>query len=253
MPPQRDVDVRYARALAEPLRIGVLTVLRDGPLGESALAARLGADAHAIARAGRELEELGFVARRGRPPVYELIEGADFPDAVWEQLPTPVKQAAVSATLAQIRVATAAAVDAGGFDRPDMRLARTSLRLDEQGWSAVAAEALEFLARIEEEQAQAAERLAAGAPDVPAEAVLMLFSPAAAHAEAGATHEPEAFTTDEGLERAYALQESIEELLAGAAPDWAAIVARVDELRVVVRAAANADTAVRAPAPSRAD
>ncbi|HEX8083219.1 MAG TPA: winged helix-turn-helix domain-containing protein [Solirubrobacteraceae bacterium] len=245
MPPQKDVPPNLAHALADPVRIGLLTVLRDGPMGEVAIAARIGSDARTVARHARELVDLGFLAKRGRPPVYELVRAADFPDDIWEQLPTPVKKAATAATLAQIEATTEVAVDAGGFDRRDMHLTRTSMLLDEQGWAEVSADMLAFRAKLHEAHAQAAERLAAEAHPVaePAQAVLMLFASPGVPSGVTSSVEPGLFTAEEGMERAFELQEAIEEQLASETPDWAAILGRVDELRVVVRAAASAERA----------
>lgn len=248
MPAQRDVSAQLARALANPLRIGILTSLRDGPMAAAALARRLGTDERTVMRHARELSALGFIQRWPSSHVYELIVAADFPDEIWAQLPTPVKQAAVAATLAQIQATTATAVTAGGFDRREMHLTRTSLVLDDEGWSAVSRDMLEFRLRLQRAHEEAATRLRGGAGSL-AQAVLMLFtSPEPGeeggelpvHTDAPESAGPDTLDVEEGRARAYELHEALGELLTSGTADWQAILARVDELRLVVRATARA-------------
>lgn len=253
MATNKDVPTKLARALADPGRVGILTVLRDGPLSAAAIGKRLGSDPRTVTRHARELSALGFIEQRGPTPVYELIEDAVFRDEIWDQLPAPAKQAMIAAILAQIQATTEAAVMAGGFDRRDMHLTRTTLRLDEAAWTGVSREMLAFRSRLLEAQANAAERLSALPRDaaIAGQAVMMLFTSSGVPAEQAEHDEPPEFSADEGRERAYVLYEAIDELLVAPQPDWATILERVDELRVVVRAAAAASssTAERTDVP----
>ncbi len=242
MPRPRNVSPKLAHALADPVRIGVLTVLRDGPMSEATVAARLRTDARTVARHGRELTELGFIRSSGEPRTYELVEPIDFPDEIWAGLSTPVKRAATAATLAQIEATTEAAVADGGFDRTDMHLTRTSLVLDREAWASVSQDMLAFRGRLHRAHEEAAQRLGT-APGTHAHAVLMLFAAAddgAVSRELPPEGEAPEFGSDEGRLRAFELYEALGELMPQAG-DWDGMIRLVDELRVVLRAAAQAD------------
>jgi hypothetical protein len=91
----------------------------------------------------------------------------------------------VSAALAQAGATVGSAAAAGGFDRPDAHLTRTELRLDRQAWEELASELEAVLARAEELEREAAERL--GEDRTPDETVaglvVMLFEAARAAAK----------------------------------------------------------------------
>jgi DNA-binding transcriptional ArsR family regulator len=242
MPTPRDVPPKFARALADPVRIGVLTVLRDGPMSEATIAARLGTDARTVARHARELAEMGLVGKAGQPPVYEHLGVVDFPDEVWEELSTPVKRAAVAATLAQVAASASAAVDAGGFDSPDMHLTRTTLELDETEWRVASRKMLDLRAELLDAHERAAARRGEGArPGVRSQAVLMLFAGTAVEAPVAPHDEPPAFSADEGRARIYELYESLDQLLVWEPGDLSAALDVLDELRVVIKATALAE------------
>jgi DNA-binding transcriptional ArsR family regulator len=244
MLPQVDVSVEFARALADPMRIRILGALREGPRSPAVLAEELDIDRRTLTRQARRLETLGFLSvlrdGHGRVLRYDLAAAPDFVDAVWERLPPPVKQAAISGSLAQIYSTVSKAAADGGFNRADMHLTRTPLTLDEQGWAEISRDMMHMLVRLAQTQARAAERLARrGSPEAPvrANAVLMLFTTKRAHDLDRPEPEPGRFTPEEGLTHALDITEALERGLTSKRTPWASVARLADELRVVARAA----------------
>jgi DNA-binding transcriptional ArsR family regulator len=238
-----------ARAVGHPLRVRIIAALDDGPCALDRLAARVGGGRRAVAGHARVLTQAGLVrsTRAGRITTYELVGQPAFSDAEYEALPTAAREAAVAAALANAHTAAAASLETGGFDRPDVHLSRTPLELTEAQWRALSADFAQLLARVEATQAADAD------PDgeIQASAVLMLFERgdgAAAHRPAR-DRPPAAFAAAEGLERSWALSEALERELSAVDPDWGAVVALADQLRVLARGALAADPRMRAGRP----
>jgi hypothetical protein len=109
-----------------------------------------------------------FYTATVRPTIY---------DDAWADTPRLVRQALVGGKLAEIGKQVVAAAAAGGFDRDDIHLTRTRLRLTAEGWKAVSEALLAVLERIDR---IAASDLATLEDDPEAElrdvtAVMMLF------------------------------------------------------------------------------
>jgi DNA-binding transcriptional ArsR family regulator len=159
-------DPRYAKALAHPLRIRILAMLADRSASPVQLAAKLDATLGTVAYHVRTLHDLGLVElvdtrqRRGATEhYYRAREHPQFPDDAWSGLAPVAKQRMLSATLQQIGQYVSGSAAAGGFDRPDARMTRTSLRLDERGFTQLAASTRKWLAEAEKIGEAAAKRL----------------------------------------------------------------------------------------------
>ena len=116
--------------------------------------------------------------RRGAMEHYYRAEARPHvTDEGWAEAPEIVKRAMVGAMLAPIAERVNAAAAEGGFSRQEAHISRTPLRLDEQGWQAVARELATTLERIDRIHAEAEKRLAKTdhADELSATAVLMLF------------------------------------------------------------------------------
>lgn len=238
MPAQTDVGTRFAAAVAAPARVRLIAALNDGPKSGATLARLLGTDVRGVARQALTLERLGLVSRTvgsARDRVYSLSREPVFQDDAWDQLPIPVRRAAVAAALAQFHATAAAAIDSGGFDRRDMHLTRTPLEFDERGWRQASEVLMDAYHRLRWVAAERVEE-----PSVRANAVLMLFTnDVAAGREDQDPHPPPAaeFGEGEALERTIDLVEEIHEMVTQASTPWDSLLKMIDQLRVVARTA----------------
>jgi DNA-binding transcriptional ArsR family regulator len=187
-------DPRYLKALAHPLRIRILAMLAERSASPVQLTAKLDASLGTVAYHVRTLHSLGLVElvdtrqRRGATEhYYRARDHPRFSDAAWHGLPPVDKQRMLSALLQQMGQFVSASAAAGGFDRPDSHMTRTSLRLDEQGWKELAEATRKWLSDAERIGKAAAERLEGDAardgdgdgdgptPSLDAGLVVMLF------------------------------------------------------------------------------
>jgi DNA-binding transcriptional ArsR family regulator len=185
-------DPRLVKALAHPLRVQILALLDRRTSSPKGIALELGAGLGNVSYHVRKLERLGLLElvrtapRRGAVEhYYRAVERPTISASAWAQVPAIVKRATVSAALEQAGATVGSAAAAGGFDRPDAHLTRTELRLDRQAWEELASELEAVLARAEELEREAAERL--GEDRTPDETVaglvVMLFEAARAAAK----------------------------------------------------------------------
>lgn len=159
-------DPRYVRAVAHPLRIRILAMLGETEASPVELAPRLGATLGTVAYHVRTLHKLGLIElageRRVRGAIEHIYRARPHPrisDDGWAQAPAIAKQAAVGSALQVIGEYATAAAAAGGFDRPEAHLTRTTLSLDEQGLSELSALLTDVLGRAEAIQDAAVGRI----------------------------------------------------------------------------------------------
>jgi DNA-binding transcriptional ArsR family regulator len=153
-------DPRYVRALGHPLRVRILAMLEEGTASPRELAPRLGATLGTTAYHVRTLHRLGLIKLVERTRVrgavqnhYRARERPQVSDEAWHAAPPAAKQALLGATLLQILDYASASAAAGGFDRSDAHLSRTTTKVDAQGWQELVAAFLRLLddiARIED-------------------------------------------------------------------------------------------------------
>ena len=175
-------DPKYVKALAHPLRIRILALLAERDASPVQLLPHLDATLGTVAYHVRLLEKLGLVEevdtrqRRGatehvfraRPPLIS--------DEAWAAASPMTKQVFASAALGQVAQFANQSAMAGGFERADAHITRSTLKVDEQGWSALAEASKRWLAEIYRIQADAAERLGASPDDgLDVGAVIMVF------------------------------------------------------------------------------
>jgi DNA-binding transcriptional ArsR family regulator len=189
-------DPRVVKALAHPLRVRILTLLDKRTASPTELAEELGAPLGNVSYHVRQLASFGLIKLVKRTPRRGAIEHhykaqprRQVSDAAWAKVPDIVKEAAVNAALADVAHRVAAAAGAGGFSRCDANLANVQLRLDEEGWQAVARELAALLERVDEIHAQSRRRASEDGhgQERDASLVTMLFEPAEVDAEEGAT------------------------------------------------------------------
>jgi DNA-binding transcriptional ArsR family regulator len=174
-----------AKALAHPLRTRILTALEDRTASPSELADELGAPLGVISYHVRRLHALRFlrlvrrVPRRGAVEhYYTTVAGPRITNSAWGSTPTIVKQATISAALAEVGARVNAAAEAGGFERGDSHLSRSPVTVDAQGWKELAGELDSFLGRVAKIEAASRKRIAQSdhLDEQRATVVLMLFN-----------------------------------------------------------------------------
>lgn len=176
-------DPRYVKALAHPLRIRILAMLQERPSSPVQLAPRLGSTLGRVGHHVRVLRDIGLIElvetrrRRGAVEhVYRAPAVPRFSDGAWEGVGAAVRHRVIAAALEQVGDYVAGSAAGGGFDRPDSNLSRVPLRLDEQGWTELAAASKRWLAEADGIQAQALERAGPdGDGSVDAGLVLLVF------------------------------------------------------------------------------
>jgi DNA-binding transcriptional ArsR family regulator len=137
-------DSRYAKALAHPLRVRILSMLKERDASPVQLSEHLDATLGTVAYHVRTLERLGLIEmvathqRRGATEhVYAAREHPRLSSRAWAVTHPMTKHMMIASSLSQIgEVASQSA--AGGFDRPEAVLARDTLELDATGWSELA-------------------------------------------------------------------------------------------------------------------
>jgi len=178
-------DPSLAKALAHPLRTRILAALEDRTASPSELADELDAPLGIVSYHVRRLTALGFlklvkrVPRRGAVEhYYTAVAGPRITSSTWGATPSIVKQATVSAALAEIGSQVGDAAGAGGFDQAESHISRSPVTVDREGWKALARELDALLPRIQEIEAKSRERLevADHQGDQEATVVLMLFN-----------------------------------------------------------------------------
>jgi DNA-binding transcriptional ArsR family regulator len=135
------VDERLLRALGDPMRQRVLTVLNERAATASEVAAELDTGPAAV-RGHIELLVADGAAERidrgGGEPSYRATIRPFLDDAHWAQLPVPTRRALVVQNLRQILDHLEPAAADGAFDDPRTHVSLTRIELDEQGWQEVA-------------------------------------------------------------------------------------------------------------------
>lgn len=142
MKPTRDItDPRVIKALGHPLRLRILAVLDDRVASPSELASEFNSPIGNVSYHVRILEALGLIRLVRTTPKrgaiehhYEAVARPLITDETWSRIPDSVKRALVGAALDHAGRLARTAAAAGGFNRPEAHVSRTSLVLDEEGW-----------------------------------------------------------------------------------------------------------------------
>ena len=186
MPPVPSIDdPRYVKALSHPLRVRILALLQERTASPRELAEWLDATLGTVSYHVRTLHDFGLIelvrtsqVRGAIAHHYRAKAPPRVSDETWASATPIVKQAAVGAALQTVDDYAKASAAAGGFDRAEAHLSRTTLRLDAKGWAAAAKACDKLVADLAKVEEVAARRIAkdpeaAGASD--AAVVLLLF------------------------------------------------------------------------------
>jgi DNA-binding transcriptional ArsR family regulator len=166
---QEQVD--FVTAINHPLRVQLLSILRDREASPSEIARELGEELGVVNYHARKLEKLGMVEIVRERPVrgstehfYKATTRPWWTTEEWARVDPKLKSLTTAHVIDRLIEDVAAALNAGTFDARDERhLSRTPILLDERGWNA-ASEILDTAldAIINEEAAATARRAKSG-------------------------------------------------------------------------------------------
>lgn len=170
MPNQEPVtsiaDPRWLRAISHPIRIRLLAMLEEEPASPVILASKLDQPLGTIAYHVRTLYDLGLLKlvstrqRRGATEHYYVTDGVPTSSVeAWESLDGVSKQRLLTALIARANDYATRSAASGGFDAKQAHISTDTLKLDREGWEALAHEVRRWLARVHEIERQAAERI----------------------------------------------------------------------------------------------
>ncbi len=170
MPNQEPVtnitDPRWLRAISHPIRIRLLAMLDEEPASPVILASKLNQPLGTIAYHVRTLYDLGLLKlvstrqRRGATEHYYKTTGHPTgSDEAWEGLDAISKQRLLTALIAKATDYATRSAAAGGFDANEAHISTDSLKLDRQGFEELANESKKWLARAQEIEREAAQRV----------------------------------------------------------------------------------------------
>jgi DNA-binding transcriptional ArsR family regulator len=178
-------DPRYVKALSHPLRVRILALLQERTASPRELAEWLDATLGTVSYHVRTLHDFGLIelvrtsqVRGAIAHHYKSRVRPRVSDEAWASAAPIVKQAAIGAALQTVDDYARASAAAGGFDRGEAHLTRTSLRLDAKGWQAAARACEKLLAELARVEEAASKRLAKdpdSAEAADAALVVMLF------------------------------------------------------------------------------
>jgi hypothetical protein len=158
------------------------------------LANKLGQPLGTIAYHVRTLYDLGLLKlvstrqRRGATEHYYQTTGHPRgSEESWEALDSVSKQRLLTALLARASDYASRSAAAGGFDAKDAHISTNALKLDAKGWTQLAKETKKWLAKAEQIEREAAERIEAEPESLlPVGLNIMLFEALPFSAEAPA-------------------------------------------------------------------
>jgi DNA-binding transcriptional ArsR family regulator len=165
-------DPRYVKAMSHPVRVRIMAMLSERQASPNELSQWLGTTLGATAYHVRTLHKLGLIElvdeTRVRGAVEHHYKAKARPKVTaenWSKASPVAKQATVGSQLNMLQDVMNASAAAGGFDRPEAVLERRSVRLDDRGFTALAAETQKFLERVGKIETDAGKRLAKGGGD----------------------------------------------------------------------------------------
>jgi DNA-binding transcriptional ArsR family regulator len=162
------VDLRLAKALEHPIRIEILSVLREGPSSPTRIQRELeNVSLNLVAHHIKVLKELGFaelietVSRRGaKEHIYRLARSPVINDEAWDEL-TPKMRLPITATVLRlISNDLARSIGTGLIDETsNVHISRSPLKLDREAWLEVVTLLTQTLDEVIEIGAKSLERL----------------------------------------------------------------------------------------------
>jgi DNA-binding transcriptional ArsR family regulator len=167
MKPIKSVDdPRYVKAMSHPLRVRILAMLDERKASPNQLSNWLGATLGTVAYHVRTLQEFGLIElvdeTRVRGAVEHHYRSKKRPRATedgWADARPVAKQAATGGDLDTILAYARASAAAGGFDRPDAKLSRKIVKLDDKGFAQLSKACEKLVAEAEKIEAAAAQRI----------------------------------------------------------------------------------------------
>jgi DNA-binding transcriptional ArsR family regulator len=159
-------DPRTARALAHPTRLRLVALLGEREASTSELAKVLDAPVGRIAHHVRALRAAGLIEQTRETRVrgatqrfYRSVRRPLVTDEGWGASDPLTRQVIATGAIDSMLAYARAAAGAGGFDRADVHVTRTLMRVDDEGFRQLAAAFAALLEQVGTIEQAAAERL----------------------------------------------------------------------------------------------
>jgi DNA-binding transcriptional ArsR family regulator len=161
------VDSRLMKALTDPRRVKVLSILNERVASPRELADEFGETLSGVAYHFKVLRDFGLIElekttpRRGAVEhFYRATHRALVPDDAWKDLPASTKRGIAADIMENIIGDVSASLETGIFGKRDgVHISWTPLILDEEAWDAFSALTEDVLRQVFDLQAEATERL----------------------------------------------------------------------------------------------
>jgi DNA-binding transcriptional ArsR family regulator len=187
LPPPVDpqVDLRLLRALGDPERQRVVTMLNERVATAAEIACELEMSEPEVHSHLSVLLDNDAIEASGDPQLsYRATIRPFLDDAHWAQLPVEVRRALFAQNIRQIVEHLAPALASDGFDDPKAHVSLTRVDLDNRGWEEVADLLAGVLEEVMDIHAESVDRVTRGESSgtIPAELVMLHFQRAARQA-----------------------------------------------------------------------
>jgi DNA-binding transcriptional ArsR family regulator len=174
--PSRPDQQRIIKALAHPLRAQILIRLGETVRSPNQLAQELEASLGVVSYHVRVLLASECVELVDTRPVrgaiehfYRATERARLDDPQWRQLPAAMRRTLIGQTASDVFDDLGAAWGAGQLDDPEVHITRTTLELDQKGWTKLNKLLTRTLDQAMAIHAESAGRIAEGRSDAAAQ------------------------------------------------------------------------------------
>ncbi|HWT91612.1 MAG TPA: winged helix-turn-helix domain-containing protein [Solirubrobacteraceae bacterium] len=247
MPPHTSIAAEYASAVAHPVRYLLVGLLAEGPRTVASLASELDATEDTVVAHAKALRDFGVVEEHSGPNgmlTYELLRDPILFDTAWSKLPVESRRTLVATSVMQYCAAASAAVDRGGWDRDDVHITRTTVKVNELRWGSMRRMmdgTLNSLGDLAEQP------VPEDGETFHATAMMLLFTHGPA--ESAGSVPPAAISQAHDGEwspdtlRALELVEELGELMVEPGTDWQRVGNLAGQVRLIARAAAGAPLA----------
>jgi DNA-binding transcriptional ArsR family regulator len=183
------VSPQLAAALSHPTRVGVMSVLVEGPASPRQLAAAIDEPLNNVTYHVKQLRDLGVIEldrteRRAGGRVlerfYRATQRAYFDDDAWEVLDEGERLGVIWEIIRMISKDIATAMSSGTFfDGYDANVTRSPMTVDAEGWEEITGVISRATRELFEVEERVAERCADGEADIHAKVEILHFrSPA---------------------------------------------------------------------------
>lgn len=159
---------RFSAATSHRIRVRCLTRMAERPTSPASIGRELGIDASAVSYHVKTLKDLNLVEQVSERPVrgavehfYRAVSLTEISGDEWAALPTELRRIWIETALSFYAADLMHSIETGTLlAQEDSEIARTAMKVDQQGWEEVKETYMQAQERVMEIKAQAETRLA---------------------------------------------------------------------------------------------